>query len=81
MSSKPSTRSKSAENDAYLGLLHSSLVAMMQIILKANAARTVHDVSSFSQHLYTRADQAVHEEIVNIMAKAAEVHGSSSQDR
>ncbi len=75
-------QSRKPENDtSYEEVLHHTLVQMAQIVLKANAQRTVHDVTSFSGHLQGRAEQMVNEEISNVMNAAMEVTGSQTGNK
>jgi hypothetical protein len=54
---------------------------MTQIVLKANAQRTVHDVTSFVDHLQNRAENIVDEELLTVLTAAQDIAGSSAVNK
>lgn len=65
--------------EPYKALLHGNLSNMMKILLKANAAQTVHDVSLFSQHLHSRAESAIAEELAQLTERLERIQGPNPQ--
>lgn len=54
---------------------------MTQIVLKANAQRTVHDVTSFVDHLQNRAENIVNDELLTVLTAAQDIAGSSAVNK
>lgn len=76
---RPAGRQKAEPVESYKALIHDNLSNMMQILLKANAAQTVHDVSLFSQHLHSRAESAIAEELAQLTERLERMQGPNPQ--
>eukprot|EP01033_Poteriospumella_lacustris_P001221 gene1222-887_t len=65
----------------YEEILRLTLVQIAQILLKGGAARTVHDLTSFSGHLQGRAEQMVDEELSAVLLAIEKLSGSVTINR
>lgn len=65
----------------YEEILRLTLVQIAQILLKGGAARTVHDLTSFSGHLQGRAEQMVDEELSAVLLAIEKLSGSVALNR